>query len=248
MARPVVIIGGWLSSPNDYRGMAGILAKPPFNRIVYIADIDRQEWARARDPDFRRILGIVQRTVEVALDETGADRVDLIGHSAGGRIARTYLGDAPYYDTIYNGQRHVASLITLGSAHYTVEIYVRKFGDFVNAAYPGAYFPHIFYRSVAGESVRGRLIGTPEEMFAYQSYKAVCGNGKQIGDGVTPTYSSYLLGADNLVLIGVRHAPYNAPRDWYGAPGIVELWFTDMETDAQDEAQHPRLQPLAVDR
>jgi len=224
---PIVIIGGWLSSPSDYRGLARILANPPYSRIVYITDIGRLEWGRAKDPDFRLMFDILARTVEVAIQETGADRVDLIGHSAGGRIARAYLGDEPYYDVIYDGQRYISSLITLGTSHAIWEVFIRQFGQFVDDAYPGSYYPHIFYRSVAGESVRGRRVGTPEEMFAFRSYKVVTGNGEDIGDGVTPTKSCYLPGADNLVLRGVRHAPYNAPNTWYGAPGVVEEWFGD---------------------
>lgn len=227
MRLPVVLIGGWLSSPGDYRGLARILANPPYSRVVYIADITRLEWSRVKDPDFRFMMDVVARTVELALQETGAERVDLIGHSAGGRIGRAYLGGDPYYDVVYDGQRYVSSLVTLGTCHTTWEIFVRQFGQFLDDAYPGAYFPHIFYRSVAGEVVRGRRMGSPEEMFAYRSYKIVTGNGEDIGDGVAPTRSCYLPGADNLVLQGIRHAPYNAPNSWYGAPGVVDLWFGD---------------------
>lgn len=230
MGNPVVIIGGWLSSPRDYRGMARILARPPFNRIVYIADISRRLWASLRDPEFHPVLDVLARTVEIALEETGAAKIDLIGHSAGGRIARAYLGDADYDGTRYNGQRFVERIITLGTAHSTVEIYVARFGKWVNETYPGAFYPHIAYRSVAGESVYGRRLGSPEQMFAFRSYELTCGNGHEIGDGVIPIHSCYLAGADNLVLRGVRHAPYNAPRTWYGAPGIVETWFDEHAT------------------
>jgi hypothetical protein len=64
-------------------------------------------------------------------------------------------------------------------------------------------------------------------MFAYRSYEVVCGNGHENGDGVAPTRSCYLEGAENIVLPGVRHAPYNAPNTWYGAPGVVEQWFAE---------------------
>lgn len=222
---PIVIVGGWLSAPGDYLRMARTLARPPYNRIVYIADIGRGLWASMRDPDFRPVLAIVADTVDLALRETGAEQIDLIGHSAGGRIARTYLGDEPYYGRVYGGHRHVERLITLGTAHATVEIYVAKFGAWVNEQYPGAFYPAIDYRAVAGESVVGRRLGSPEEILAYRSYEITCGRGDVIGDGVTPTTSCFLAGADNLVLIGVRHAPYNAPNSWYGARSVVPIWF-----------------------
>lgn len=226
--RPIVIIGGWLSAPEDYLGMARALARPPYGRIVYITDIRRREWAALRDPNFTPVLDVLARTVEVALAETGADRVDLIGHSAGGRIARAYLGHLPYNGRVYNGQRYVASLTTLGTAHTTYEIWVKQFASVVNERYPGAFYDHISYRSVAGRSVRGKRFGTIEEIVAYRSYSVSFGDGNQIGDGIVPTQACYLAGADNIVLEGARHAPYNAPRTWYGAVDVIPLWFEEV--------------------
>jgi pimeloyl-ACP methyl ester carboxylesterase len=220
-----VIVGGWLSSPADYAGMARTLAAPPYGRIVYIVDFGRAEWAGLRDPDFAPALGRLASTVKLALAETGAERVDLIGHSAGGRVARAYLGHLPYLGLVYDGQRSVASLTTLGTAHTTYEIWVKQFAGAINASYPGAFYPHIAYRSVAGESVRGQRIGGLEQMLAYQSYAVSYGDGDQLGDGVVPTTSCFLAGADNLILRGARHAPYNAPNTWYGARAVVPLWF-----------------------
>jgi len=205
--------------------MARTLAAPPYSRIVYITDISRTEWAKVRDPNFAPVISLVARTVELALSETGADRVDLIGHSAGGRVARAYLGHRPFAGILYDGQRYVASLTTLGTAHETYEVWVKEFAGYVNHTYPGAFYEHITYRTVAGESVRGRRLGSPEEMLAYSSYKTSFGTGDHIGDGIIPTTSCYLSGADNLVIKGVRHAPYNAPTVWYGARSIVPLWF-----------------------
>jgi pimeloyl-ACP methyl ester carboxylesterase len=236
MNRPVVIIGGWLSSPADYRGMANVLASPLYDRVVYITDIDRWTWASLRDPDFRVVMDILARTVELALAETGAPKIDLIGHSAGGRVARAYLGDAPYQGVIYDGKRYVDRLITLGTAHATTEIFVAKFGAFVQEAYPGAYYPQVAYRSVVGETVYGRRWGAPEEIMAFRSYELVCGNGAEIGDGVIPSRSGYLTGADNLILRGVRHSPYNAPRGWYGAAGIIAEWFDERDSENQEQS------------
>lgn len=232
MQRPIVIVGGWLSSPNDYLGMARTLAAPPYGRIVYITDFGRIAWASLRDPDFTPVLDVLAQTVELALAETGADRIDLIGHSAGGRIARAYLGHLPYNGKVYNGQRFVATLTTLGTAHTTYEVWVKIFAGLVNERYPGAFYPHISYRSVAGRSVRGRRFGTLEEIIAFRSYEVSFGDGNQIGDGIVPTHACYLEGADNIILEGARHAPYNAPRTWYGAPDVIPLWFEEVVVPA----------------
>ncbi|WP_240695688.1 lipase [Candidatus Chloroploca sp. Khr17] len=242
MHRPIVIVGGWLSSPGDYLGFARILAQPSYNRIVYITDFGRTQWAALRDPDFTPILNVVARTVELALHETGAEQIDLIGHSAGGRVARAYLGDQPYHGVVYNGQRHVATLTTLGTAHTTYEVWVQEFAGMVNGRYPGAYYPHIRYTSVVGRSVQGKRLGTPEEILAFRSYDVSFGDGNQLGDGIIPTHACYLDGADNLVLEGVRHAPYNAPRTWYGARDVVLAWW---EGSSLDETV-PRSQPALL--
>jgi len=228
MQRPIVIVGGWLSSPNDYFGMARTLANPPYGRIVYITDFGRIAWASLRDPDFTPVLDVLAQTVELALAETGAERIDLIGHSAGGRIARAYLGHLPYNGKRYDGQRFVATLTTLGTAHTTYEVWVKIFAGLVNERYPGAFYSHISYRSVAGRSVRGRRFGTLEEIVAFRSYEVSFGDGNQIGDGIVPTHACYLEGADNIILEGARHAPYNAPRTWYGAPEVIPLWFEEV--------------------
>ncbi|MCS6881835.1 MAG: alpha/beta fold hydrolase [Oscillochloridaceae bacterium] len=230
--RPIVIVGGWLSSPGDYVRMARTLANPPYGRIVYITDFGRIAWASLRDPDFTPVLDVLAQTVELALAETGADRIDLIGHSAGGRIARAYLGHLPYNGKRYDGQRFVASLTTLGTAHTTYEVWVKNFASLINERYPGAFYPHISYRSVAGRSVRGRRFGTLEEIIAFRSYEVSFGNGHQIGDGIVPTDACYLEGADNIILEGARHAPYNAPHTWYGAPEVVPLWFEEVAVPA----------------
>ncbi len=232
MSQPLVILGGWLSSPGDYLRMANTLARPPYERIVYLTDFGRTEWAALRDPDFTPVLDTLARTVELALRETGAERVDLIGHSAGGRVARAYLGHLPYRGVTYDGQRHVASLTTLGTAHTTYEIWVKEFAAAVNGHYPGAFYPHITYTAVSGKSVQGRRFGNLEEILAFRSYEVSYGDGKQIGDGIVPTHACYLEGADNLVLEGARHAPYNAPHTWYGAPEVIPLWYESVAVRA----------------
>lgn len=225
MNSPIVILGGWLSSPDDYLGMARILAAPPYARIVYITQFSRAQWSRLRDPDFTPALAMLAATVEIARQETGSATVDLIGHSAGGRLVRSYLADEPIGGVCYNGQSHVRSIITLGTAHSTVEVWVAQFAGMINQRYPGAFYPHISYRSVAGRGVRGQQLGSVEAMIAWRSYQVSFGNGAQDGDGVIPTAACYLAGADNLIIDGARHVPYNAPRTWYGAPDVVPLWM-----------------------
>jgi pimeloyl-ACP methyl ester carboxylesterase len=221
---PVVIVGGYISAPESYRRMAAQLAAPPYRRRVFIAPISVADWLFTRDEDFRPLLDTLAATVRRALDATGAAQVHLVGHSAGGRLGRVFLGEMPYLGRVYAGRSLVASLITLGTAHTTQERWIVRFSGFVEQHYPGAFYADVSYRSAVGESVRGRRWGSPAESWAYQSYELVAGQGELTGDGIVPVQSCYLAGADNLVLRGVRHGPYTSRASWYGAPEAIGHW------------------------
>ncbi len=81
MTRPLVIIGGYLTSPDDYKALAQALARPPFDFQVFITPIGRLRWALTRDWDFRPVLRILRATVAQALQETGANSVTILAHS-----------------------------------------------------------------------------------------------------------------------------------------------------------------------
>lgn len=226
--RPAVIIGGYLSAPESYRNIVAQLSRPPYQRPAYIVPISVGDWLQIGDSNFRPLLDKVAATVEQACLVHDAEQVDLIGHSAGGRLARAYLGDLPYQGVVYSGHKLVRSLTTLGTAHFTKERWVVQFSSFVQDNYPGSFYPRVRYRSVAGDSIQGRRWGSPPEALAYRSYEQVCGQGAVAGDGVVPVSACYLAGADNLVLRGVRHGPYINRLTWYGAPDALVHWAEDI--------------------
>ena len=70
----------------------------------------------------------------------------------------------------------------------------------------------------------GRLV----RHLAFVDYRAACGDGCVVGDGVTPLATAQLPGAENLVLPGAWHAPQTRPAPgemWYGDAGMVERWW-----------------------
>lgn len=221
---PVVIVGGYISAPESYRRLAARLKAPPYSRQVLITPISVGDWLMSGDRDFRPLLDTLAATVRRALELSGATQVHLVGHSAGGRLARAYLGEQPYLGKVYAGHRFVCSLITLGTAHTTQEPWTLQFSSFVEQNYPGAFHPQVRYRSVVGDSMRGRRWGSPAESWAFRSYELVAGRGDLTGDGIVPLQSCYLPGADNLVLRGVRHGPYTSRASWYGAAEAIRHW------------------------
>lgn len=228
MTRPTVILPGYLAGAAPYAEMEQALADLGYpSRTV---PLTRWSWlptvgGRSVSP----ILQALDQTVQAALAESGSDQVNLIGHSAGGWIARIYLGEALYdvhpadRDRRQRWAAHpqVANLITLGTPHISQERWTRRNLDFVNQSYPGAFEPDMNYVCVAGKAVFGQR--SWNGWFTYNSYLLTGGCGDCWGDGITPIEAAHLEGAKNLVLDQVYHSPRPGYR-WYGTPEVVREW------------------------
>lgn len=219
---PVVLIGGYLGRPTTYEAMATRLSGPLYGRRCFIVPFAAWRWALIRDWSYSAIVDAVAETVARARAETGAERVTIIAHSAGGRAARLYLGDQPYRGTVHDGQRHVDQLITLGTPHGGIEQYAARLTQWLNDTYPGAYWPHIRYVSVIGRSVIGDPHGTLQQRRVYRSYRVQTGDGVEWGDGVVPLACAYLPGAEHLILPGITHFPHDP--HFYGSVKAMAQW------------------------
>lgn len=171
---------------------------------------------------------------------TSGGRIALIGHSAGGYIARIYLSNRAYGGKAYCGSRLVHSLVTLGTPH-SVGLGVA----FANVAWarreptpPGVACLAVGSRGTPGDSSGSLTRG------AY-SFCTAAGQGGELldGDGITTAESSIDLdGAEVLMLDGVLHYPFTAPgpladlfapelaqayregKPWYGSEGVLDSW------------------------
>jgi alpha-beta hydrolase superfamily lysophospholipase len=86
------------------------------------------------------------------LTQPRAVQVDLVGHSAGGWLARAYLADEKYHGTQLPAPA-VRTLVTLGAPHLAppkgvpgVFDATRGALDWLNDTYPGAHFASIKVR------------------------------------------------------------------------------------------------------
>lgn len=217
-------MGGFLSAASDYRGWQAKLEGPPYNRRVFIANINRFDWIATANNLFQPQLRAVAGAVQKALETTGTHQVTLVCHSAGGRISRLWLGDKSYYGVPCNGRRFVQQIIFLGSPYTTEESWAQRSVTFANSNYPGAFYPEIEYISVVGKTVLGRANGSLEERFAYRNYRSQDPhNPQQWGDGVVPVKGAYLPGATNIVLDGVYHGSVLG-RPGYDQPQALNQW------------------------
>lgn len=225
MSRPLVLVGGYLTAPRDFAGLAAALEQPPYSYRVFIAPIGRVRWALTRDYDFRPAARLIQATVDRARAACNAERVTMLAYSVGGTAARLYLGDQPYLGDLYAGCRYVDQLITLGTPQRSLERWTLKLYDYVNLTYPGAYHGNVRYVAVVGRSLRGSPRGNLRQRMARNSYVMVSGpqHAEDWGDGVTSLVSAVLPGAEFLAVNGLYHSPFHG-QPWYGDSRGLPHW------------------------
>ncbi|HEY9808810.1 MAG TPA: alpha/beta fold hydrolase [Halomicronema sp.] len=229
MVFPTVILPGFFAGASEYREMEDFLIGLGFPTVT--VPLNRSDWwptvgGRSLVPILRKI----DATVKGVLQDFGSDKVNLVGHSAGGWIGRIYMGEKPYVihgdvlvdAGLWGAFSCVASLVTLGTPHFSkYERWTRKNLDFVNDSYPGAFYGDVRYVCVAGKGLFGAR--RPGSFLAYNSYALTGGFGNCWGDGITPIEAAHLEGAENLILDGVLHSPRRVGL-WYGSPSVIPFW------------------------
>jgi pimeloyl-ACP methyl ester carboxylesterase len=222
---PIILVGGYQSFPTRYRRFAGALAELS-GSPVSVVGLTPLDWFLGAWRGYGQLVFEVATAVDRTLLESEHDRAVIVGHSAGGVLARVYVGgDPPYGGRRYSGHRRVSHLITLGSPHVVAEDR-RRLAPIaeVNRLFPGAlHAPSgLRYLCVAGAAVDGR-----EDAAARRRYERLVDDGRQEGDGVVPVSAALLEGAERLVLDDVYHGPRNGPR-WYGSDGeTVRRWWPE---------------------
>ena len=226
MPLPTVILPGYLASAQPYKEMEAALAKYGFPAVT--VPLRRRDWLTTVGG--RSVIDIIQAldaTAQQAMNEHGCNKINLIGHSAGGWISRIYLGESPYDVHVSDLNRtlprparsHVKTLLTLGTPHRSEERWTKRYLDFVNNTYPGAFYDDVKYVCIAGKSIMGKKA----DWFTFNSYRLTVGQGDVWGDGVVPVAAANLEGAHNITLEEDVHSP-RKDADWYGLSSVVEQW------------------------
>ena len=121
----VVVVPGFLSGAARYRGMARALELENTFASVTVVPVTRDMWfPTLAGADFTPMLDAIDTCVRSIGTSTERD-VCVVGHSAGGWLARLWMGDAPYGKNgkTYGGAARVQTLLTLGTPHYSLEKY-----------------------------------------------------------------------------------------------------------------------------
>lgn len=216
-----------MSWPVNYRRLAQIL-KDISGSEVHVVSITPLDWILGRVRGHGQLVFDVASTVDRALLGSDSKRVVLVGHSAGGILARVYIGgDPPYGGRRYAGHRRVSHLITLGTPHNVPnEGRLAPIAE-VNELFPGALHASagLGYLCVAGAAVDGN-----SSRRARKRYECFVDDGRVKGDGEVPVESALLPGAESLVLDDLYHGRwYGSPKSrWYGSDReTVERWWPE---------------------
>lgn len=225
--QPIVIFGGFLSFTMLYCDMRDVLAHVT-GQPVSIVETQSLDWIPIVVPlGWVHLLNKLERAVQQAAHKSASGKVTLVGHSAGGVLARIYLSPKPFMGHAYRGLDHVNHLITLGSPHYNQRRWLHggMMSRWVEKRYPGAFFaPRVRYTSVAGKLIRGDRQGSLRERHAHIFYEEIMGDGNAWGDGLVPVASALLRESQQITLEGVSHfTGFGGP--WYGTAEIVLRWW-----------------------
>jgi hypothetical protein len=167
-------------------------------------------------------------------------KIALIGHSAGGWIARAYLSDRNYGGKVYNGKQYIHSLVTLGTPQMDAPGPAFESIKWVNQENP---MPDVKTLAVGGTGFAGDEWGT----FTQGAYTFCSSDGSDgssfTGDGVTPIQSSLAYeGAETMELPGVHHFCWSdvfggnwvsseltqdfkeGKNPWYGSESAIDKW------------------------
>lgn len=227
LQQPIVIFGGFLSFTMLYEEMRQSLSRLS-GQPVTVVETHSYDWLPSvTRSGWVHLLGKLNQTIRQAAGQSPTGKVILIGHSAGGVLARLYLSPHPFHNHHYNGLRYVSDLITLGSPHYNRGNLTRggPLSRWVEKHYPGAcWSPRVSYTAIAGKLRRGNLQGPLPERWSYKVYDSLDGDGAIWGDGLIPVRSALLQGAYPLILEGVSHFKgFGGP--WYGQEEVLATWW-----------------------
>ncbi len=229
----VLIVGGFLTSPPIYRPMARRLLARGAARVE-VAPLWFSDWAAATIVGMGPLLGRAARAIEGIHRRAREVPVIVVGHSAGGVVARLVTSPQPFQGRFVGVAEAVGALVTLGSPHNVrAEPWRGQRAGcdaalFLERTIPGAYFaPKTAYVTVGsrmyGGTRRPGLRGP--QFYGVNAYALLLGEeGRSaVGDGLVPLECAHLAGARQITFDDVPHG--HMGKGWYGDDVALDRWW-----------------------
>lgn len=224
--QPILILGGFLISPQAYRPMVERLEQLS-GQPVRLVEVSKAEWTLTVFAfAWARILDRVLAAAGELAQRSPTGRITLIGHSSGGIMLRLFLDPEPFQGRRYDGRQRADTLVMLGSPHTALKATALR--QMVQRRLPGTPFaPQVRYVSVAGDLDLANATPMARRL-APTAYRNSTGAADDRGDGLVPMASALLEGSTPVVLPGVAHAGAFG-SNWYGTPTVVEQWWREAQ-------------------
>jgi hypothetical protein len=210
---------------------------------VVVAPVWLPDWllagGRGMGPIVTRSGRALLRAVAVAASTLACHGAPLlvVGHSAGGMVARLLTSPELFEGRRLGAAGHVGAIVTLGTPH-RVDARApigRRLADaataFADRVVPGpAFAPTTGYLTVASRFVRGRAGGSARERVACRLYRQIvpeCERESEAGcegDGLVPSRAASMAGVEAIVLDGVVHGQVGG-APWYGSAEGLDVWW-----------------------
>jgi hypothetical protein len=225
---------------------------------VVVANVWTPDWllagVRGTGPIATRSARALLTAAHVGTDVSEGAPLLVVGHSAGGIIARLLTAPEPFAGRRLGAASRIGAIVTLGTPHKLSngEGIGRRINEvassIADAIVPGSFFaPEIGYVSVASRAVRSDPRGTGRERVAQLLYRSIIGRAAvpgTEGDGLVPVAATALAGARAVVLDSCIHGP-GASGPWYGGDDEVDVWWP-VALEAWREALRRRAKSAGV--
>ena len=231
----VVIVGGFLTSPLLYRPFRRrLLARGATD--VRICSLWTPEWLlAATGVGFGPLMRRAGTTIARAYREGDGQALLVVGHSAGGILARLAMSPQPFEGRLAAVGPAVGALVTLGTPHHLAEsgrrvlrVGWRAQRVLEAGVRDGSGDPPVGYLTVSSDAVRGGGLGDRDvrQLVAGWSYRIQAGDKARrgVGDGLVPEAITHLDGARHICLPDARHGPMWGEA-WYGEDAALDTWW-----------------------
>ncbi|MBA2556367.1 MAG: hypothetical protein H0V12_03315, partial [Chloroflexi bacterium] len=208
-------MGGFATFPLVYRPLRQRLLQRGASRVD-IAPIWTPSWLLAAIIGLGPLMRVCGKAIVRARGAADGRPIMVIGHSAGGIVARLAMSREPFEGRVASVAEAVGALVTLGTPHDLGIVDRRhhhaghRAARFLADTNPGAFFaPRTGYLTVGSRAIPGGPPGHPHPMrrltgLLYGSlFRSESGG--SLGDGLVPCAGSHLEGARQITYPDVLH-------------------------------------------